>query len=370
MKRVAVAALLCLVALTGAQAAAGRTLRSRGLTLSLPAGWHGLVTPGGLQAADFPLARRVRLSAGLVRVRRGHVHLMVANGGPSVPYLPFYRPARPPLSFTRRDVRWEAFEGFHADYFARRDVTIDGEMLDLLADLGPRPLSRSALRKANAVLATLDVPAPHVIRPRNRRVTSDGVSVSLLPGWSGHAEIPAGRFGARTVLRLARGRVRVTLLELTGAPTAAHLDLPLVLTGRNVLRHRSPPVARRVFSTSGRSFDLSVTVPSTGALGEANRLLATLRVVPRPWRFESCNLTLRVPGTWRVAVRPRSGCYPILDLRGPGVLVVLRELRAGDHAGRRILRRNGRRFRVEVTPVSARAKAEAVLSTLRVRARP
>ena len=81
----------------------------------------------------------------------------------------------------------------------------------------------------------------------------------------------------------------------------------------------SPPVARRVFFTGGRSFDLSTAAPSTGDLREANRFLATLRVAPRPWTFESCDLWLRLPGTWHVAVRPRSGCYPVLELRGPGV---------------------------------------------------
>jgi hypothetical protein len=130
-----------------------------------------------------------------------------------------------------------------------------------------------------------------------------------------------------------------------------------------------PPLARRVFSTGGRSFDLSVTVPSTGDLREANRLLATLRVRPRAWTFRSCNLTLRLPGSWRVAVRPRSGCYPVLTLREHGAVVVITELRPGERATGRILRRNGRRFHVEITPSSARARANTVLATLRAERR-
>jgi hypothetical protein len=148
-----------------------------------------------------------------------------------------------------------------------------------------------------------------------------------------------------------------------------HLDLPVVLTRRNVLHGSLPPLARRVFSTGGRSFDLSVTVPSTGDLPEANRLLATLRVSPRAWTFRSCNLTLRLPGSWRVAVRPRSGCYPVLTLREHGAVVVITELRPGERATGRILRRNGRRFHVEITPSSARTRANTVLATLRAERR-
>ena len=108
---------------------------------------------------------------------------------------------------------------------------------------------------------------------------------------------------------------------------------------------------------------------TAGDLPEANRLLATLTVAPRPWTFRSCDLSLHLPGTWRVAVRPRSGCYPVLKLRGPHVLVVLTELRPGERATGRVLRRAGRRFRVEVTPASARMRANAVLATLRAKRR-
>lgn len=370
MKRVALLVALTLVLVTGANAASSRTLRGKGLALSLPAGWHGLAGPGGLQAADFRLGPRVRDSESLARVPRGHVHLMISNGGPRVPYLPFYRPARQPLTLTRHNVLSGGLEGFAGnDAFARREVVVRGDMVEILADLGPRPLDRSALRNVNAVLATLRVPPPRVIHPRNGRLADDGVSLRLLAGWSGRIEIPADRYGARIALRATRGHVHLTLLELTETPLGVHLALPIVLTSRNVLRRNSPPIARRVFSTGGRSFDLSVTVPSVGDLREANRLLATLTVEPRPWTFRSCNLSLRVPGAWRVAVQPRSGCYPVLKLRGPRALVVLTELRPGQPARGRILNRAGRRFQIEIRPSSARPRANAILGTLRAHRR-
>ena len=331
------------------------------MRLSLPKGWHGVVGPGGVQAADFPLGSRVRTSAGSARVPRGRVHLVVWNYGPRVPYLPEYHRAKTPLVLHRRARLQSGLEGFAAgDVYARRDVLLGGDMLEVLADLGPKPLASSALRKVNAVLATLRVPPPQVLRPRNGRLGADGLSLRLLAGWSGRIEIPAHRYGARLVVRAARRGVQVDLLELGQARLGRHLDLPIVL------RQQSAPIVRRVFSTGGRSFDLSVTARSQDALREANLLLATLGVVARPWTFRSCNLSLRLPGTWRVAIRPRIGCRPVLKLSGPGVRVGLTELRPGEHAGGRILRRGGRRFRVDVTPASARAKADVVLSTLHV----
>jgi len=126
-----------------------------------------------------------------------------------------------------------------------------------------------------------------------------------------------------------------------------HADLPIVLTTKNVLHRHALAIARRVFSTAGRSFDLSVTVPSSGDLVQANRLLKTLTAEPRPWTFRSCDLSLRLPGTWHAAINPRSGCYPVITLRAPGVRVVLTELRATERASGRVLRESGRRFRVE-----------------------
>jgi hypothetical protein len=369
VKRVALLATLMLVGASSAGAAADTTLRGEGLTLSLPAGWHGLVGGGVVQAADVPLPPRARLSEGLVQVRRGHVHLMVSNGGPWVPYLPQFRPAGRPLVLTRADLLPGGMEGFSGnDTFARLDERLGGDMVDILADLGPKPDLGAALRKANAVLATLRVLRPHVLRPRNGMLAADGVSVRLLPGWSGHAEIPADHYAARLVVRAARGAVQLTLLEYAETELPHHLDLPITLTSRNVLHSRgSPPIARRVFSTGGRSFDISVTVPSPHDLQEANRLLRTLKVAPRPWTFRCCELSLHLPGTWHVALRPR--LYPVLKLYGPRILVVLTELRPGERTGSRILRRAGRRFRFEVRPASARATADAVLATLRARPR-
>lgn len=371
VNRAALLAVLMLVGVPSASASPARMLRGQGMMLSLPVGWHGLVGGAGVQAADFPLPQRARNSATLVRVRQGRVHLMIFNYGPWVPYLPVYHPARPLLSLDRRDVKWTAIEGFGADYFARLDARLGGDMVDILADLGPKPLDPDALRNVNGVLATLRVPPPRVLLPRNGRLAADGVSVRLLHDWSGRIEIPAHRYGSRMVLRAARGDVHIDLLEFVETEPPHHVDLPITVTSRNVLHRHSPPLARRVFSTGGRSFDLSVAVPRPGDLREANRFLATLRVVPRTWTFRSCDLSLRVPGTWRVGVRPRSGCYPVLKLRGPHVLVVLTELRRGVGASGRILRRAGRRFEVEVTPASAqtRARADAVLATLRAQRR-
>src|SRR6202035_2921354 len=111
------------------------------------------------------------------------------------------------------------------------------------------------------------------------------------------------------------------------------------------LHRHAVAIARRVFSTAGRSFDLSVTLPASGDLVQANRLLKTLPADPRPWTFQSCVLTLRLPGTWRAAINPRSGCYPVITLRAPGVRVVLTELRATEHGTGRVLHESGRRFR-------------------------
>jgi hypothetical protein len=365
VKWVALLAVLTLVLATGASASSGGTLTGDGVTLSLPAGWHGLVGPGGVQAADFPLPRRASSSANLVRVRRGHVHVIVVNYGPWVPYL-LYRPARPPLALRKRDLTG-AMEGFGtSDVYALRTARLGGDMIEVLADFGPKPLARSALRRANAVLATLRVLPPTVVRPRNGRLAADGVAVRLLPGWTGRIEIPAHRFGARLVLRAARGDVHVELVEGPEAPMGDHVELPIVLTSRNVFRPRdAQPLARRLFSNAGRNFDLTATARSPRDLREANRLLATLAVAPRPWTFRSCDLSLRLPGTWHVAIKPRGGCYPVLKLHGPGVLAVLSELRPGERAGGRILRRADRRFRVEVRPASARGPADAVVATLR-----
>jgi hypothetical protein len=184
-------------------------------------------------------------------------------------------------------------------------------------------------------------------------------------------EIPAHRYGARLVLRAARGRVRVELVEGPEAPRGDHLDLPIVLTSRNVFRPRdAQPLARRIFSNGGRNFDLTATARSPSDLREANRLLGTLAVAPRPWTFRSCDLSLRLPGTWHVAIKPRGGCYPVLKLYGPHVVVVLAELRQGERPTGRVLRQDGRRFRVEVRPASARTKADAVLATLHAKPRP
>jgi hypothetical protein len=323
VKGVTLFAALALVGTAGAGASSGRTLGGYGISVSLPAGWHGLAGPGQLQAADFPLGPRVLGSPELARVPRGHVHLIVWDYGSWVPYLPNFRRARTPLTIAVRDLTAGPLEGFPAgDAYAVRTVTVGGETLELVADLGPKPLASARLRSVNGVLHTLRVKPPRLLGARNGRLVADGVAIRLLAGWSGRIEIPADRHAARLVLRVARGDVHVDLLGLPGE------------------------------------------------LGQANRLLATMTVAPRPWTFRSCDLTLRLPGTWRAAVNPRSGCYPVITLRAPRLRVVLTELRPTEQARGRLLRRSGRSFQITVTPASARAEAAAVLATLRRRGDP
>ena len=84
-----------------------------------------------------------------------------------------------------------------------------GEMLELVADLGPKPFASARLRSVNAVL---------------RATSSD---------------------------------VHVDLLELPGGEGARYARLPVALTPREIIRRGSLLIARRVFSTGGRSIDLS-----------------------------------------------------------------------------------------------------------------
>jgi hypothetical protein len=363
---------LLLVAASAAVAGSSpqRVLTEGGVSLSLPHGWHGLASPGQLQAADFHLTSRALGSPEPARVARGHVHVIVWDYGPSVPYLTNFRPARTPLVLDRRDFSGPP-EGFAGDdAFAVRDVTVDEELIELVADLGPKPVADSALRKADSVLATLRVRPPRIVRPRGRILASGGVALSLLPGWTGRIELPPGRRTARFAIRARRGNVRVVLLELADV-SGAHTDLPVTLTSRNILPGRDRPrVARRVFSSAGRGFDLSVVVSSPAELATANRFLQTLTAAPRPWTFQSCELSIRLPGTWRAAIDPRSGCYPVITLGAPGLRIVITELRPRESAGgSRILVRAGRRFGVRAAPRSDLRETSAILATVRAKPR-
>ena len=115
MKRAALLGLLAILA-TACSGSHSRTLGGQGISLSLPHGWYGVSGPGQLQAADFPLARSVLASAERARVRRGHVHVIVWDYGPAVPYLARANPSvKGPFVFRRRDVRGP-FEGFPFDH--------------------------------------------------------------------------------------------------------------------------------------------------------------------------------------------------------------------------------------------------------------
>jgi hypothetical protein len=359
---------LLLVACTGSASARSTSrIDGYGLSVTLARGWYGVARPGQLQTADFPLARAVLDSPERAHVSRGHVHLIVWDYGPAVPYLDF-QPASAPLALGRRDIS-AGMEGFPTDnVYAVRNVLLGGEQLQVLADLGPKPLAANSLQKLNRELRTLRVRPPRVLLPQHGRLASDGVALRLVPGWSGRIEIPANQAGAQLDLRAQRGDIHLVLLQLAGAQ-GRHADLPITLAAKDILHQHSMAIARRVFSTAGRSFDLSVTVPAPGDLAQANKLLKSLKAEPRPWTFQSCELSLRLPGTWHAAINPRSGCYPVITLRGPGIRVVLSELRADEQTSGPVLRESGREFRVEITPPSAKRRADAVLATLRAAAR-
>jgi hypothetical protein len=145
-------------------------------------------------------------------------------------------------------------------------------LLQVLVNLGPKPVAESRLRYVNRVLRSLRVPSPRIVRPRGGVLASDGLSLRLPTGWTGRIEIPASKFATRLVLRARNGSTRVTLLELPRSFRGRERPLPVTL------RLVSPGFARRVFSTNGRSFDISAVFASRGGLAEANRLVAGLRL--------------------------------------------------------------------------------------------
>jgi hypothetical protein len=271
VKRLAVLAGVAAL-VTACSGSNGKMLGGPGVSLRLPHGWYGVSGPGQLQAADFPLAHGVLASAQRARVRRGHVHLIVWDYGPSVPYLAESHPSlRGPLV-----VRWMTgpFEGFpdgHA--FAGRSATVDGEVLQVLVDLGPKPVAATRLRDVNRVLRTLRVASPRIVQPHDGVLRSDGISLGLPAGWRGRIEIPRSRFATRLVLRARKGETRLTLLELPRSFRGQELPLPVRLKAVNA------HLARRVFATSGRSFDVSAVSSSPAGLEQANRLISGLRLV-------------------------------------------------------------------------------------------
>ena len=250
-----------------------RTLSGSGLSLSLPSGWYGIAGPGQLQAANFPLARSVLGSAERAHVRRGHVHLIIWAYGPEVPYLAGVEPdLRGPALLRSRDVTGP-FEGFPGDHaFAERSLTVNGQVLQALADLGPKPAEPARLQEVNRVLRTLQVASSRIVPPHEGVLSAKGVSLRLLPGWSGRVEIPPATFVASLVIRARRGSTRLTLLELPRSVTSRRLQLPVAL--QRVGAH----FGRRIFTSEGRNFDVSAVFRSPSDLGAANRLLAGLRL--------------------------------------------------------------------------------------------
>ena len=270
MKRVALLAGSALPA-AGCSGGHDQTLGGPGITLSLPHGWYGVSAPGQLQAADFPLSRRVLASAERAHVRRGHLHLVLWDYGPQVPGLAGDHPnLRGPLVLRPVARPFEGFPQGHA--YAERAATINGEVLQALADLGPKSGAAKRLRDANRVLRTLHVPSPRVLRPHHGLLSAAGLSLRLLPGWKGRIEIPATKFATRLVLRARSGQTHLTLLELPRSFHGQQVSFPVTL------RRFSPHFARRVFSIRGRSFDISAVFASGSGLEQANRLLAGLKL--------------------------------------------------------------------------------------------
>jgi hypothetical protein len=272
VKRVALLASAAALAV-GCSGSRSRTLGGYGISLSLPHGWYGLAAPGQLQAADFPLSRSVLSSAERAHVRRGQVHVIVWDYGPAVSYLARHNPpAKPPLVFRRRDLSGP-FEGFPLDHaFAIRSANLDGEIVEVLADLGPKPLAASRLRDANRIISSLAVLPAHVLHPHDGVLSRDGLSLRLPPGWSGRIEVPASTYFVKFVLRARRGRTHLALLELTHSVGAKRVDLPIVLV------RRTKTFARSVVMAAGRTFDVSAVSGSPAGLADAQRLLSRLRV--------------------------------------------------------------------------------------------
>jgi hypothetical protein len=194
MRRFAPLVVLRLVACSGSASARPTSrLDGYGLSVRLARGWHGLAGPGQLQAADFPLARDVLGSAELAHVPRGHVHLIVWDYGPAVPYLAF--PAgRAPLALGRRDITAGPMEGFRAgDVYAMRSALLGEEQLQVVADLGPKPLAANSLQKLDRVLGTLRVQPPRVLLPVTTGSHGTGSRCACFPAGRGGSRSPPTR---------------------------------------------------------------------------------------------------------------------------------------------------------------------------------
>jgi len=277
MRRIAALAALAAVA-AGCSGHRDRTLGGYGVELQLARGWYGVSGPGQLQAADFPLKREVLESASRAKVGRGQVHVIVWDGGPAVPYLAANHPGRGSFYLHPSDLSGP-FEGFPSGHVYAQSSTMDREeLLDVLVDLGPGPISPDRLGKVNRLLATLRVAPPEVRRPQAGRLRDDGITLELPPSWTGRLELPAAKHATRVVIRAAHGPTRIVLLELPLSFRARKTSLPVALTEANRVRSPGARVARRVFEANGRSFDLSVVYRSRQDLAEANQVLATLRV--------------------------------------------------------------------------------------------
>lgn len=273
MKRAALLGCVAVLAV-GCSGSHSTTLGGYGISLSLPHGWYGLSAPGQLQAADFPLAHNVLASAERARVQRGHVHVIVWDYGPAVSYLARNNPpTRPPLTFRRRDLTPAPIEGFPMGHaFAVRSANLDGEIVEILADLGPKPLAADRLQAVNRIVETLKVGAFRVVEPRHGFLSRDRVSLRLPQGWSGRIEIPASTYFVKFVLRARQGSTWVALLDLTKPVGAVRVQLPIVLI------RRTKTFARSVVAVNGHTFDVFATYASPKDLAGAQRLVSKLSV--------------------------------------------------------------------------------------------
>jgi hypothetical protein len=140
------------------------SLSHYGLSITLPAAWHGRVyrRPGGLpilHAGNFTLPRGdddVGTNA-IKRMKRASIFIVLLES--DNPRAFHYRRLVGPPQVRERDFL-PSFEGVPPNHaFARVTFTTHGRYFDLWVQFGVRPASARFLREANRVLATLRVSA-------------------------------------------------------------------------------------------------------------------------------------------------------------------------------------------------------------------
>lgn len=322
-----------------------RTVRGHGLSLEVPAGWHGDVskadpqTASLIRAATFPLSA---LPAGVGQEAQRtmddrDILISVVDYG-RLPESSRLEVAQLPIGVDRSHVA--SFEGFREPVVTRSFV-VDGHALQLWVVFGSPDPSEELFRAANKVLATLTV-AP-------RRIELDGLSIELPDGWDGFAKDlgvyePTPALYAANVAWPDRGanlddpstREGFERLPADGIVIAAAagrhgdeagrtLEPPIRLSdgyfhADSYEGQPAPHVSIQLISGwIGERF-VSIQVnfgrndPSDAMRAEANAVLASLALGPEPprargpgWREhrdERDGVTVRYPSGWRIAGEP------------------------------------------------------------------